>query len=164
VSRADERPSAGIEACRSPDHRGWLQLRQALWPHDDVDAHRAEMARFCAAPERFAQFIAYAQGGEPQGFVEAALRTDYVNGTDSSPVAFVEGIYVAAAWRGRGIARLLMAEVEAWARRKGCSELASDALLDNAASHAMHRALGFEETQRVVFFRKTLPDQDNRRT
>jgi aminoglycoside 6'-N-acetyltransferase I len=34
--------------------------------------------------------------------------------------------------------------------------LASDALLDNGASHAMHRALGFEETERVVFFRKPL--------
>jgi len=43
-----------------------------------------------------------------------------------------------------------------WARERGCSELASDALLDNAASRAMHRALGFEETERAVFFRKSL--------
>lgn len=146
-----------IEACRTPEQRGWLELRRALWPRDGVAAHREEMAQYCAAAERFAQFIAYAEGGEPQGFVEAALRSDYVNGTSSSPVAFVEGIYVAPAWRRRGIARLLIAAVEKWAVRKGCSELASDALLDNAASHAMHRALGFEEAQRVVFFRKALP-------
>ncbi|AJY39451.1 putative aminoglycoside 6'-N-acetyltransferase [Burkholderia humptydooensis] len=27
---------------------------------------------------------------------------------------------------------------------------------ENAASHALHRALGFGETERIVFFRKTL--------
>lgn len=38
----------------------------------------------------------------------------------------------------------------------GCGELASDAPLENAASHAMHHALGFVETERVVFFKKAL--------
>ena len=38
----------------------------------------------------------------------------------------------------------------------GWRELASDALLDNEISHSVHRALGFEETERVVFFRKRL--------
>jgi aminoglycoside 6'-N-acetyltransferase I len=46
--------------------------------------------------------------------------------------------------------------VEEWTRGHGCSELASDALLDNASSHAAHAACGFEETERVVFFRKVL--------
>lgn len=39
----------------------------------------------------------------------------------------------------------------------GCREFASDALAHNQLSHAMHRSLGFEETERVVFFRKVLP-------
>lgn len=34
--------------------------------------------------------------------------------------------------------------------------MASDALLDNAGSHAFHEAVGFEETERVVYFRKSL--------
>ncbi len=33
---------------------------------------------------------------------------------------------------------------------------ASDALLENEASHALHLALGFQETERVIFFRKSL--------
>jgi len=71
-------------------------------------------------------------------------------------VACLEGIYVKPAYRRRGIARALCERVAAWARKLGASELASDALLDNTDSHAMHRALGFTETQRVVFFRRTL--------
>jgi aminoglycoside 6'-N-acetyltransferase I len=43
-----------------------------------------------------------------------------------------------------------------WGRERGCSELASDALLDNEASHRFHHAAGFAETERVVYFRKPL--------
>ena len=58
--------------------------------------------------------------------------------------------------RGRGVAKALVAAVEDWARASGVSELGSDAAPDNMASLKMHHALGFEETQRVVFFRKPL--------
>jgi aminoglycoside 6'-N-acetyltransferase I len=38
----------------------------------------------------------------------------------------------------------------------GCTEFVSDARLENEASHAMHRRLGFTETSRVVYFLKSL--------
>ncbi|HEY0857561.1 MAG TPA: aminoglycoside 6'-N-acetyltransferase [Albitalea sp.] len=145
-----------IERCLSADHPGWFDLRRALWPEGSADEHRDEMATFCARPDRFVQFVARETAGPAMGFVEAALRSDYVNGTDSSPVAFLEGIYVAPPFRGRGVARALVNAVEHWARGCGCSEFASDAALDNERSHAMHRALGFAETERVVYFRKPL--------
>jgi aminoglycoside 6'-N-acetyltransferase I len=144
-----------IERCRSVHAPGWLELRQALWPHASRDAHLAEMVAFCADPARYAQFVAY-RDGEPAGLAEAALRGDYVNGTQSSPVTFLEGLYVVPELRRQGVARTLVGEVARWARACGCSELASDASLENATSQAAHRALGFEETERVVFFRKRL--------
>mgnify|MGYP000264156585 CR=1 FL=1 len=85
-----------------------------------------------------------------------ALRHDHVNGCDTSPVAFLEGIFVCPDDRGCGIARNLVAAVETWAHAQGCSELASDAHLDNLISQAFHQATGFEETDRVVYFRKLL--------
>jgi aminoglycoside 6'-N-acetyltransferase I len=88
------------------------------------------------------------------GFLEAAMRFDYVNGCEGSPVAFLEGIYVAPAFRKQGVARALIAAFEDWARGKGVKEMASDAEIDNRVSHAMHQALGFAETERVVYFRK----------
>lgn len=114
------------------------------------------MSELLASPDRFAQFVEYDASGNPLGFVEVALRRDYVNGTTTSPVAFLEGIYVAPEARMRGIARKLFAEAERWAIGAGCVELASDALIENIQSHAMHQALGFEESERVVFFRKSL--------
>jgi len=130
-------------------------LRLALW-QAAREEHLAEMALMAANPQRFAAFVASADHEETLGLAEAAIRTDYVNGAQSSPVGFLEGLYVVPHARRKGVARALVAEVSQWARASGCSELASDAALANAASQAVHRALGFEETERVVFFRKQL--------
>ena len=144
-----------IERCTSGEHAGWLALRDVLWPQPR-DLQLGEMAAIAAEPRRYVAFVAYGHDREPVGFAEAALRTDYVNGAQSSPVAFLEGLYVAPRARRRGIGRALVGEVCRWARALGCSEVASDALLGNEASHAVHRALGFAETERVVFYRKPM--------
>lgn len=148
-----------IVPCTSTGQNGWLDLREALWPDCPAAEHLAEMQSFVEQPDKYAQFVAYAADGQPMGLAEAALRTDYVNGTsgtNGTPVAFLEGIFVAPQFRRQGVGRSLVSVVAAWARGRGCTELASDALLENKASHAMHHALGFEETERVVFFRKQL--------
>jgi aminoglycoside 6'-N-acetyltransferase I len=46
-----------------------------------------------------------------------------------------------------------MATGREWARARGCTEFAPDALLDNEVSHATHKALGFEEVVRIVCFK-----------
>ena len=143
-------------ACKSIDQAGWLALREQLWPDCPRERHLSQMSALLAAPDRFAQFVDYDTSNNPPGFVEVALRNDYVNGTTTSPVAFLEGIYVSRDSRMQGVARRLFAEAERWAVGFGCTELASDALVENKQSHAMHQALGFEETERVVFFRKAL--------
>ena len=145
-----------IEACESADHPGWLRLRRALWPEASREQHGAEMRSLVANPGRYRQLIAYSRSREAIGFAEASLRTDYVNGTESSPVAFLEGLYVAPQARRQGVATALVAAIADWARSTGCRELASDAGLENSISHVVHLALGFEETERVVFFRKRL--------
>ena len=140
----------------SAPHPDGLALRRALWSGCPQEEQLAQMAAFAAEPARYAQFIAY-EAGTPAGLAAAALRHDYVNGAASSPAVFLEGLYVVPRLRRRGIARLLVAAVAAWARESGCRELTSDALQGNRASHASHRALGFEETEPVVFYRKDLP-------
>jgi aminoglycoside 6'-N-acetyltransferase I len=145
-----------IEPCASPEQAGWLSLRRALWPEGSDAEHLAEMAEFLAVPRRFAQFVAYDAAGQALGFIEASIRSDYVNGTQSSPVAFLEGIYVLPAHRRSGVARSLFEAVAAWALAQGVQEIASDAAIDNTLSHHVHQALGFVETERVVYFRQAL--------
>ena len=114
------------------------------------------MAAIVAAPRRYAAFIAYSEHGEPLAFAEVARRVDHVNGARTSPVAFLEALYVVPHARGRGIATELVAQVCRWAKEQGLRELASDAAFDTVTSHGVHIALGFEETERVVFYRKPI--------
>ena len=96
-----------IERCLTVEQDGWLSLREALWPGCTAGQHGVEMATFCANPDRFAQFVAYDDARIAIGFAEVSLRRDHVNGTESSPVAFLEGIYVVPGARLQGIARAL---------------------------------------------------------
>lgn len=154
--QARARSMVVIDRCESVDQPGWLPLRKALWP-DAADAeHRAEMAAFLNEPERFIQLVAHTSPRQPVAFVEASVRHDWVNGTSTSPVVFLEGLYVATAYRRSGVATRLVDAVAAWGRAQGCSEFASDTALDNVVSQAVHRSLGFQETERVVYFRREL--------
>lgn len=93
---------------------------------------------------------------KPVGFAQCQLRHDYVEGTYTSPVGYLEGIYVLPEYRSQGFARELLAHCEQWAREQGCTEFASDCELDNDGSLAFHLKMGFMEVNRVICFAKKL--------
>ena len=144
-----------IARCASPDEPGWRELRAALWPDCADEDHDRDTVAYCSSA-RYAAFIARDAANRALGFVEVSLRSDYVNGTSTSPVGFIEGLYVIPEARMQGVARSLVRAAEDWARDKGCSEMASDTPLENEGSQAMHRALGYADGDRVVYFRKDL--------
>lgn len=94
--------------------------------------------------------------GRSAGFAQCQLRSDYVEGTTSSPVGYLEGIFILPEYRSRGCARELLAQCEQWAREQGCTEFASDCGLDNDGSLAFHLKMGFTEANRVICFTKKL--------
>jgi len=140
----------------------WAALRGALWPDCSPAEHAAYLRQVLGRGDTAVGFLALEapEGGEGPGaalgFAEATLRSDYVNGCESSPVGFLEGWYVVPAARGRGIGRALVAATEDWARQRGCTEMASDARLDNTDAQRAHEACGFDEATRVVYFHKRL--------
>jgi aminoglycoside 6'-N-acetyltransferase I len=146
-----------IRVATVKDVEEWAKLRHALWPSSTIEEHCGELlTMLLGAADDMVAFLAIDDDARIRGFAEAALRRDYVNGCETSPVAFLEGIYVRPHARGGGVGRELSSTVEAWGREKGCAELASDVLLENASSQRFHYAIGFEETERVVYFRKRL--------
>ena len=129
-------------------------MRAALWPDADPAELAAELDALLADPNQVA-FVAERQDGRLCGFAEASVRP-FANGVDEAPCAFLEGWWVDQDVRRSGVGRALVAAVETWARGRGFAELGSDALLDNTLGHQAHRALGFEERERVVYFRKRI--------
>jgi aminoglycoside 6'-N-acetyltransferase I len=144
------------EPLTSVDDADWRSMRVELWPDCPRQQHLEEMASFLRDPNRFVQFIVRDPGGWGIGLAEASIRTDYVNGTSSSPVAYLEGLYVVPDSRGQGVARSLVVAVSEWALAAGCTELASDTQPENLVSQAVHTQLGFVETEWAVFFSKSL--------
>lgn len=100
-------------------------------------------------------FIKYI-GMEPVGFAQCQLRHDYVEGTKTSPVGYLEGVFIKEKFRHKGFAKELLHECEKWAKERGCLEFASDCELDNAKSFQFHIGMGFEETNRVICFKKEI--------
>ena len=92
----------------------------------------------------------------PIGFAQCNIRHDYVEGTNSSPVGYLEGIYIKDEYRNSGFAKELLQKCERWAKEKGCKEFASDCELTNTASLKFHLAVGFEEANRVICFKKKI--------
>ncbi len=130
------------------------ELACQLWPDHAAEAMGAEYAEMITKPDT-AFFLAYAEE-TAVGFAQCQLRHDYVEGTDSSPVGYLEGIYVAEGYRKQGIARELLSACESWAKSKGCTEFASDCELSNVQSLQFHLNVGFEEANRIICFTKRL--------
>lgn len=146
-----------VRPATAADVSAWAVVRAQQWPDDDAAAHAADIAdTFLSGDPDQVAFVAEGASGALLGFVEAGIRHDYVDGCDTSPVAFGDGAFIIPEARGTGVGRALVEAVAGWGRARGCTELASNALLTSTASHAFHEAVGFEETERVVFFRRML--------
>lgn len=128
-------------------------LAYQLWP-EDYKALKEEMEVIIKNCNTI--IALYYFSNNPVAFAQCQLRNDYVEGTNSHPVGYLEGIFVNPNYRKRGIAKELLRYSEAWAREKGCSEFASDCEIENIESYKFHLAMGFIECNRVICFKKDL--------
>src|SRR5881628_3243749 len=128
-------------------------MRCALWPEGSESEHRDEIDRFLAGQLRqpLATLLAMNSSGDALGFAELSIRS-YAEDCVTDRVAYLEGWYVVPEARRQGVGTALVGAAEAWARSEGCTEFASDALIDNHVSAAAHRALGFQETVQIRCF------------
>ena len=143
-----------IRKARKADSAVLARLAVQLWPDNAPDDLRSAFEELTEA-EDSACFIKY-EGEEPVGFAQCQLRRDYVEGTETSPVGYLEGIFVLEGHRCRGYAKELLERCEAWSREMRCSEFASDCELGNDESLKFHLAVGFEEANRIICFRKRI--------
>lgn len=143
VKKADEKDITAV-----------AEMAITMWENNSLEEMETEFRELIRSAEAQV-FAAYIQD-VPAGFAQCQLRHDYVEGTDSSPVGYLEGIFVKEEYRKQGCARELLAACEQWAKEQGCAEFASDCELNNQDSFRFHMSMGFEEANRVICFTKKL--------
>jgi aminoglycoside 6'-N-acetyltransferase I len=146
-----------IRAYAPADRADFTRVWLALFPDSDAAVDIPELLARVAAGTTALFVIARdaAGAGALGGFVEVGWRA-YADGCDTSPVGYIEAWYVDADLRRGGLGRRLIDAAAEWVRAGGGRELASDALVHNEVSIAAHQALGFDEMERLVVFRRRL--------
>lgn len=130
------------------------KLAIQMWNDNTLSGLESEFADIIGS-ENAACFIKYVED-KPVGFAQCQLRYDYVEGTETSPVGYLEGIFIQEEFRHMGFAKELLQKCEKWASGKKCSEFASDCELNNIDSIKFHLAMGFDEVNRIICFKKNL--------
>jgi aminoglycoside 6'-N-acetyltransferase I len=149
-----------IRTARASDRDELAQLAASLWPEATAAEHGVDIAEVLAMGSNgtlpMTILVSEDEKGTLSGFIEVGLRS-HADGCDPKrPVGFVEGWFVVEPVRNRGVGRELLRAAEDWARAQGCTEMGSDALVDNELSLRAHEAMGFEVVDRCVHFKKAL--------
>jgi aminoglycoside 3-N-acetyltransferase len=150
----DGAPTCTIRYLIESDIQKWSELRHQLWSNQSTQSHKQEISEQLRDDSFFA--IGAEIHNQVIAFAEVSIRK-FANGCDSSPVPFLEGIWVHPDYRRNGIGHQLILSVTRWAGGNGYKELGSDALLQNHESIEAHIGWGFEKTESVQYFRKRFP-------
>ena len=129
-------------------------LVRIVWPEHTLEELAGIILEYMNSDE--SAVFAETRDGQYVGIALCCLRHDYVEGCETSPVGYLEGVSVHEAYRHQGVAKKLVSECEQWAKEKGCTEFASDCELTNTDSLRFHLGIGFQEENRIICFRKML--------
>ena len=145
-----------IKICKAKPEDSYTagELFHKMWSSSDINDLQLELKEAIISNESEV-FIAYMEN-IPVGVAQCGLRRDYVEGTESNPVGYLEGIYVTEEFRKNNIAKMLCKACGKWAMEIGCKEFASDCEIDNTESLEFHLAIGFTEANRIICFTKQL--------
>ncbi len=147
-----------IRAITHGDVERWLQMRRILWPDSAENTLQQEMTVIFDNAKNNQVYVCEVESHDIVAFIEINLRIR-VHGCISSPIAYIEGLYVEPNYRLQGIAKALTTEAENWARRNGCAELAVDVIFNNSMNQQIHQKLGYKEVEKIVIYCKTLTEK-----
>jgi GNAT superfamily N-acetyltransferase len=98
--------------------------------------------------------VAETPGGRVVGWLHGAEQELLESGRRCE----IAGLVVEAEHRGHGIGRLLVAEVERWARARGLELVAVRSNVTRTESHPFYERVGYEKVKTQHAYRKRLPE------
>jgi aminoglycoside 6'-N-acetyltransferase I len=129
-------------------------MARSLFPADEIENDIAEMRGFLER-EDGEVIVAEREGsGLLAGYVEVGARS-VADGCVTSPVGYIEALWVDQDMRRQGIGGRLFKAAEEWSAAMGYKEMASDVEIDNEVSHEAHKRNGYTEVSKVItYFKK----------
>lgn len=143
-----------IRTATFEDCKTLAKLAVQMWSNSSINELEADFSEMINK-RTSVYFIKYSDNS-PIGFAQCSLRHDYVEGTSSSPVGYLEGVFIREEYRNKGYGKELTITCEKWAKDMGCKEFASDCELTNTESLSFHLSMGFTEENRIICFRKDI--------
>jgi len=92
-----------------------------------------------AAPDTLIRIVEDVRGNR-LGYTLVTTKVDYFT---REPHAYVENLVLVPEAEGRGIARILMADAEAWARSRGFRRVALNVFVTNQKAIGLYQHLGY---------------------
>ena len=143
-----------VKEATQADTLALAELAVKMWPNNTISELQSEFLDLVCSDNAVC-FIKYVSN-KAVGFAQCQLRNDYVEGTDTFPVGYLEGIFIEKEYRHNGYAKELLSKCEKWAKEKRCTEFASDCEIGNDISLQFHLSMGFEEANRIICFKKDI--------
>ena len=125
-------------------------MREEVYCSLDDDFHDREMKQIFVRSDWYCYFL---KNSDDQivGFIELSSR-NIVDGCLSSPVAYIEGLYLKKEYQGIGLGKEAIETIKSWCKEKGFSELGSDTEITNINAQKFFKSVGFQESYRIVEF------------
>ncbi|MEX0361515.1 MAG: GNAT family N-acetyltransferase [Allomuricauda sp.] len=143
-----------ITTYQEQDYQDWKDMTLKLFK--DYPVERIERGLKSILKKSNQQTFMAKDSDLAVGFVSTSLRVDYVEGSTTSPVGYVDMVYVKESYRKHGLARQLFEQAEAWARTKGCIEMGSDTWLWNTNAQQFHEKMGYSKEEVLVHYIKPI--------
>ena len=135
---------------------GQLKVMAKLLWVDSTDEELEKMFTETFDKENEVTLVGRSRTGELAGFAIVSIRSDYVEGATTSPVGYLEGIFVYPGYRKQEVGRHILALGEEWCLEKGCTQMGSDTSITNTDSTEFHKHVGFHVTGVNTCFIKDL--------
>lgn len=128
---------------------GYTRLLKLLW--NDIDDDNIDQLITSHNMNKEKCFL-YLLDDNPIGFINLSIRNDYVEGSSSNGVGYIEGIYVCEPHRRNQIAYKLVTYAVSFFKSMGLTEIASDTEIENDMSQIFHKAIGFKEVSVIKHY------------
>ncbi|NOZ53445.1 MAG: GNAT family N-acetyltransferase [Gammaproteobacteria bacterium] len=140
-----------LEPIKENQFPKWKEMRKEVYSSLDDEFHEKEMKQIFESSDWFCYFL-MDEDSKILGLSELSSR-NIVDGCLSSPVAYLEGLYLKEEYRGMGLGREAIETIKTWCKEQGFTELGMDAELTNLKAQKFFKAVGLQETYRIVQFR-----------